>query len=252
LLITIGLIAGCGTSSKYKAPKILFDGELEYPLSAQLEKIEGEVLVGIFVSKEGKPLEVNILRSSANADLDSAAIEFSRRVNYKPAIFNGKTVSSWTRLELRYKLQKVGFDEPAWKYNVGRLQSQISTESDSVKRKIYLQRLYFKYIGLVDYVNKNDDIQINRTIKAVISKPIANQWNEFWGILPIPFVLLDDMLYRYPECHFKLRLKEDMIQQIVDVEYKIRMKALKSSRFNRKSIGFLDALSTKLEELQKP
>ena len=40
-----------------------------------------------------------------------------------------------------------------------------------------------------------------------------------------------------------------MIAQIVDAEYKIRMKSLKSSRFNRKSFIFLEILNKKMEEL---
>ncbi len=252
LLFITGIIAGCGTSSVYKAPKILYDGELEYPLNAQLKKIEGKVLVGIFVSKEGNPLEVNILQSSGTEELDTAAVEFSKSVSYEPAIYKGVPVSSWTRLELRYTLQKVDFNESTWEFDVRRLQSQISTESNSSQRRILLQRLFLKYIGVADYVNKTNDMNINKSIKSVISDSIANQWNELWDIMPLPFVLLDDMVYRYPDCDFKLRIKEDMIAQIVDAEYKIRMKSLKSTRFNRKSFIFLDILSKKMEELQKP
>ena len=252
MLITTGIIAGCGTSSVYKAPKILYKGDLEYPLNAQIKRIEGKVLVAIFVSKEGNPQEVNIMQSSGSEELDKAAVEFSKNVNYEPAVYKGVPVSSWTRLELRYTLQKVDFNVSTWEYDVRRLQSQIASESDSLKRRILSQRLFLKYIGMADYVNKTNDRNINKSIKSVVSDSIANQWNELWDIMPLPFVLLDDMLYRYPDCDFKLRIKEDMITQIIDAEYKIRMKSLKSSRFNRKSFIFLDILSKKMEALQKP
>jgi len=252
LIITTGIIAGCGTTSVYKAPKILYEGDLEYPLNAQLKKIEGKVLVAIYVSKEGNPKEVNILKSSGTEELDQAAVEFSRNVNYEPAIYKGAPVSSWTRLELRYTLQKVDFNESTWEYDVARLQSKINSESDSSKRRILLQRLFLKYLGVSDYVNKTNDMNINKTIKTVISDPIAQQWDDLWDIMPLPFVLLDDMLYRFPDCDFKLRIKEDMITQIIDTEYKIRLKALKSTRFNRKSFIFLEMLNKKMEELQKP
>jgi len=252
LLFITGIIAGCGTTSVYKAPKILYEGELEYPLTAQLNRIEGKVLVAIFVSKEGKPQEVNILQSSGTEELDHAAVEFSKNVDYEPAVYKGAAVSSWTRLELRYTLQKVDFNESTWEYDVKRLQSQIANESDSTKRRILLQRLFLKHIGLADYVNKTNDLNINQSIKAVVSESIAEQWHDLWDIMPLPFVLLDDMLYRYPDCDFKLKIKEDMIAQIVDTEYQIRMKSLKSSRFNRKSFIFLDMLSKKMEALQNP
>ncbi|MBN2411972.1 energy transducer TonB [candidate division KSB1 bacterium] len=252
LLVTTGIIAGCGTSSVYKAPKILFEGNLEYPLDAQLNKIEGRVLVAIFVSKKGIPQEVNILQSSGSEELDSAAVEFSKGVSYEPAIYKGVPVGSWTRLELRYTLQKVHFDESDWVYEIRQLQSQISAEPDSSKRRIFLQRLFMKYLGVEDYVDKTDDLNINKSIKTVISEDIARQWTDLWNVIPLPFVLLDDMLFRYPDCSFKMKIKEDMIAQLVDAEYKIRMKSLKSSRYNSKLIFYLDILRKKMEELQKP
>jgi hypothetical protein len=47
-------------------------------------------------------------------------------------------------------------------------------------------------------------------------------------------------------------VKEDLIKQLVDAEYKIRIKALKSKRFARKSAELVDMLEKRLNELQEP
>jgi TonB family protein len=251
VLLVCGIICGCATTKRdYKAPKVLFEGELEYPLSAQLNKVEGDVLVGVFVDKEGKPLEANILRSSGSEDLDSAAVSFSRKVAYEPAVYNENPIGSWTRLELRYKLQKIDFDENSWLSEVRHIQKQLEAEPDAEKRKVLLQRLYTKYSGMVEFVKKNDDVKINKIIALALTDSSAKKWQEFYDAIPVPFVLYDDFWERYPECPFKIILKDDLMKQIIEAQYMLRMKSFKNPRFMPRSLKYLDILSARLDELQ--
>jgi len=251
ILLLCGLICNCATTKgDYKAPKVLFDGELDYPLNAQLNKVEGDVLVGVFVDKDGKPLEVDILRSSGSEDLDSAAVSFSRKVEYAPAVYNDNPIGSWTRLELRYKLQKVDFDENSWISEVRHIQRQLDEEKDAEKRKTLLQRLYTKYSGMVEYIKKNNEVKINKTIELALTDSSFKKWREFWDVIPAPFVLYDDFWERYPDCPFKIILKDDLMKQIIEAEYLLRMKTLKNPRFMQRSLHYLDVLNARLNELQ--
>lgn len=229
---------------------MLFDGELDYPLSAQLNKIEGDVLVDVFVDKGGKPQEAKILRSSGSADLDSAAVSFSRKVAYEPALYNNSPIGSWTRLELRYKLQKIDFDENSWVSEVRHIQKQIADEQDAEKRKVLLQRLYTKYSGIVEYIKKNDDVKINKIIELALTRESIKKWGNFWDVIPAPFTLYDDFWERYPDCPFKIILKDDLMKQIIDAEYMLRMKVNRNPRFEQRSHYYFDALSARLKQLQ--
>jgi TonB family protein len=243
------LTLACATS-RYKPPRVISNNKLEYPLTAQLERIEGDVLVGVFVNKEGQPEEIELIESSGHKELDEAALLFVKKVDFSPARLDEKSISSWTRLVLRYRLSEVIFNKEDWLAKVEHLNHQASEEPDSAKHELILQDLYTDYLALVEYADLNDDPAINQTIKLVLSKSIRNRWYAFWDYIPAPFAVFDDFIERYPKSPLTSRVNEDLIRQLVDAEYKIRIKALKSRRFATKSAELIQMLEIKLDELQ--
>ena len=243
------LTLACATS-RYKPPRVISNNKLEYPLTAQLERIEGDVLVGVFVNKEGQPEEIELIESSGHKELDEAALLFVKKVDFSPARLDEKSISSWTRLVLRYRLSEVIFNKEDWLAKVEHLNQQASEEPDSAKHELILQDLYTDYLALVEYADLNDDPAINQTIKLVLSKSVRNRWYAFWDYIPAPFVVFDDFIERYPKSPLTSRVNEDLIRQLVDAEYKIRIKALKSRRFATKSAELIQMLEEKLDELQ--
>jgi TonB family protein len=236
--------------SRYKPPRVISNNKLEYPLTAQLERIEGDVLVGVFVNKEGQPEEIELIESSGHKELDEAALLFVKKIDFSPARLDEKAISSWTRLVLRYRLSEVIFNKEDWLAKVERLNQQASAEIDSAERELVLEDLYTDYLALVEYTTLNDDPAINHTIKLVLTKSVRNRWDAFWEFIPAPFAVFDDFIERYPNCPLTPRVNEDLIKQLVDAEYKIRIKALKSRRFALKSAELIRMLELKLDDLQ--
>ena len=75
-----------------KAPALLRRVEPEYPVLAQLAKIEGMVILEAVVGEDGRVDDVRILRSAgsgARAMFDQAAITAVRQWEYSPLLLNG-------------------------------------------------------------------------------------------------------------------------------------------------------------------
>ncbi len=247
----VGFISCGGNASllDYKAPKVIIDRDLNYPLDAQIEKIEGSALVGVFVSDLGFAQETRIVRSSGNAMLDSAAIEYAKSVKYTPASLKGKPVSSWTHLELRYKLHKVEFEHRVWLHDVEDLKSKIAQEDSQYQNNIYLQRLFMKYIALAQWDNPSRRHDKKYIIRMALDKEARSEWQDVLAEIVASFTLFDEFYEIYPECEFRAQVKETLIQQIVAAKFLIREKAQNSSRFMPKALIMLDQLDNRLKEL---
>jgi len=225
--------------------------QLDYPLAAQLQKIEGETLVGVFVNTEGHPEDVTLVESSGHDELDHAALKFAKTLTFQPALLDNKPISAWTRLLLRYRLTEVMFENDRWLVEVQSLHGQAKAEKDSTKREAILRKLYTNYIGLTNYVDRREDLEINSTIRSVLTKAVEQHWQPFWDIVPASFTVFDDFLQRYPQSALTERIKDDLMQQLVEAEYRIKIKALSSNRLARKSPELIQMLESRLEELQK-
>ncbi len=251
VILLLLLTLGCGGSGRFRSPKVISEMHLDYPLAAQLQKIEGETLVGVFVSADGRAEEVTLVESSGHKELDDAALRFARTLTFQPALLDNKPISAWTRLLLRYRLTEVLFENDRWLVEVQSLHNQAKAEKDSSKREIIFRKLYTNYVGLVNYVDRQEDTEINSTIRAVLTRTVEQQWQPFWDIIPAPFAVFDDFLKRYPRSALTERVKEDLMQQLVETEYRIKIKALGSSRLARKTPVLIQMLESRLEELQK-
>lgn len=251
LCMAIVFLLGCATTkpTRYKPPRVASKRALEYPLSAQLDKIEGEVLVGVFVNAEGQPDEVNLIESSGFGVLDSAAYRFAQTLSFDPAVVDGKKVSAWTKLVLRYKLTEVPFEKNKWLDDVRYYQQQIEIAKDSSDVLTFKRKLYTRYIGLSTYVERYDDVEINKTITKVITDEARKRWTDFFDVIAAPFVPYDDFLYRYPKSPLTQNVKEDLIRLLMDAEARIRIQILQQQS-NPKLVGLLDIIEQRLDELQ--
>ncbi len=250
-LLLLGLTLGCGTT-RFRSPKVISDKKLNYPLSAQINKIEGSVVVGVFVSKQGQPVDIRLFQSSGSKDLDNAALKFAGETKFEPALLDGRPIGAWTKLILRYKLSEVYFEENRWLSNVLHLQKKAKVEKDSARREEILKTLYTKYVGLVNYVNRNESaVDINYSIDRTISPTMRKRYKPFLKIIPITFAVFDDFLGKYPDSPIAVRAREDLLQQLVEGEYRIRIRALKSSSFTRKTLPLIDYLESRIKEQQK-
>jgi TonB family protein len=241
----------CG-HSRYRSPRVAADVELDYPIAAQLERIEGQVQVAVYVTEEGKAEEVKLEKSSGYKILDDAALEFSKTIKFIPGMLDKNPISSWTRLVLRYKLSEVYFDKERWLNDVLLLHQQIESVGDDRKEQNRLLRqLYTNNAGLVNYVKKYDDISINTFIRATVTNTIRNRYNDFWNAYAAPCAALDDFLERYPDSEFEELVKRDLTKELVDMEYEIRMASLKSERDQQKNQELIKQIEKRLDVLQQ-
>ncbi|MBI2793557.1 MAG: TonB family protein [Ignavibacteria bacterium] len=77
---------------------------VKYPEMARRNGIEGTVLVGALVGKDGKIEKVKILDSD-NEILNSAAEKAVKETVCTPAIQNGNPVKVWLRIPIRFRLK---------------------------------------------------------------------------------------------------------------------------------------------------
>ena len=249
VLYFVVLSLGC-SHSRYRSAKVMSGVELDYPLSAQIDQREGEVKLVVFVNQNGKPDEINLEESSGHEDLDKAALEFAKSIEFEPALLDEKPIGSWTRIVLRYTLSEVYFEADKWVAKYRKLNRQLETETDSTKRYGLFKKLYTNNIGLLNYIDYHRDVQINSMIKSIVTKTIKNRYNDFWNQIPASFAILDDFIERYPDSPLYEQVKKELVRDLIDAEYLLRLKVLNSKRLSRKNSILFDQLKTRLNELQ--
>ena len=77
---------------------------VKYPDMARRNGIEGQVLVGALVGKDGRVEKTQII-STDNEILNSSAIAAVRETVFTPAIQNGNPVRLWVRIPIAFKLR---------------------------------------------------------------------------------------------------------------------------------------------------
>ncbi len=225
---------------------------MDYPLSAQLDRIEGKVVIGVFVNADGTPETVRILEPSGHAVLDTAAYQFAKTLTFAPAIVDENPISSWTKLVLKYRLTDVVFEKEKWARDVTYLQKRIRSLSDPVSRAEYQRKLYMRYIGLLDYVKKYNEPEMNYTIKGVIQASTVAAWRDFWPEIVSPFALFDDFIRMYPDSRYADKATEELIRLLIETEGEVRVKALHSRKIAQKTSVLIGSLEKRLSELQNP
>ena len=84
-----------------KEPAIVKSVEPKYPDMAVRTGLEGKVLVKIWVDREGKPKEVDVIQSDAEI-FNEPAIEAAKQFVFTPAYMNDGPVSVWVTITLRF------------------------------------------------------------------------------------------------------------------------------------------------------
>lgn len=77
-----------------------------YPDAAQVNGEQGDVVLDVRVTPFGKVRSAQVAGSSGFPDLDNAAVEGVLRWRFVPAMENGDTASSWTKVTISYRLPK--------------------------------------------------------------------------------------------------------------------------------------------------
>lgn len=81
---------GEGNGKSYVSPQVLSIVKPEYPAEERRAGIEGTVSLKIVILENGKPGDIEVVRSSGSELLDNAAVEALRKWRFSPA-FNKET-----------------------------------------------------------------------------------------------------------------------------------------------------------------
>ncbi|MHB1685888.1 MAG: energy transducer TonB [Ignavibacteriaceae bacterium] len=88
-----------------KPPQVISFVPPEYPESAKLSGLEGNVYVKIFVDKEGKPVKAVIIKSDHDV-FNQAAVDAAMKFKFSPALKDKKPVAVWVVVPFRFKFSK--------------------------------------------------------------------------------------------------------------------------------------------------
>jgi TonB family protein len=87
-----------------EAAKIITKVQPIYPETAKAAGAQGNVLLHAVVSKDGKPLSLQVLNSQVNPDLARAAVEAVSQWRYQPTLLNGEPVEVDTTIQVKFTL----------------------------------------------------------------------------------------------------------------------------------------------------
>ncbi|MFH1010500.1 MAG: energy transducer TonB [bacterium] len=78
---------------------------VEYPVSALRDSVEGQVLIELEISEQGKVMSSR-LKKGVRGDLDSAAIQAMHKAQFKPAVYRNRPVAVKVTVPVMFKLKK--------------------------------------------------------------------------------------------------------------------------------------------------
>jgi protein TonB len=76
-----------------------------YPAGSRRDGEQGSGMFRVLVDERGRPMDVQVLKSSGFPRLDEAAITAIRKWSFSPAVQNSQPVKSWTRVQVTFNLQ---------------------------------------------------------------------------------------------------------------------------------------------------
>ncbi len=181
-----------------KPPMLVEDNVPHYPLRAQEMGLEGRVGVYILVSRDGTVTNARIASSSGSSLLDEAALESVRRYRFKPARQGNSAVDIWISWTLDFKLQK-GDQLPisyVQKIRSLRKKAEGLTAVDRGPVEWEILKTHDEYAR---YYYHNGNAHDNKITQLLVSPSICREWEEWWDIFPLQFLVFDDFIKKHSE-----------------------------------------------------
>jgi TonB family protein len=102
---TDSAVGGFDIGDLDEVPKILTMIKPDYPEKLRQEGIEGKVVLKFLIHFTGSVREVVILEPSPYEAFNDASVKAVKKWNFSPPIINGKPVSAWFKVPIRFKLK---------------------------------------------------------------------------------------------------------------------------------------------------
>ena len=103
-----GMISIKNTKVYEVAPFMLSMPALEYPNFAKRSRVQGTVLLDVYVDENGNATYVEVKKSllPGKDGLDEAAIESIKKTKFKPALCDKKPIGVWVTIPIVFTLDK--------------------------------------------------------------------------------------------------------------------------------------------------
>ncbi len=93
------------TGGEVVPPQLVSFPKPQYPPVARRMRVQGTVVVSVFVDEEGRVQEAKLVTGvQQKVGLNEAALEVARQARFKPATKNGARVKMWARLKIPFTL----------------------------------------------------------------------------------------------------------------------------------------------------
>jgi protein TonB len=103
-LMLAGGLVGCGEAAPEAPPRQLAGSPFHYPEELWEEGVEGETILRLFVSAQGRVDSARVERSSGHPEFDSAAVAGSRDLRFDPATRGETPVGVWVLLPVQFQM----------------------------------------------------------------------------------------------------------------------------------------------------
>jgi len=206
-----------------QSPRLMKAGEMNYPWQAKKLGLEGKVNLFLLVSDQGEVIKVRIRKSSGSDILDDAAREYAKQLKFHPALKNGKPITIWLTWTVSYNLvEKPPLFQPE-KYvrKIKRLMQQARQSSGEARERIFDEILdsHEQYVMTLQEASKKN---FNSYVREFILPTVFDQWKALWQEVPLPFVVFQDFMLRYPQTDkiptARIRLIELVKQTIKNIK----------------------------------
>jgi len=189
----------------YLPPQIEMEDLVSYyPLEAYLKGIEGRVVVLARIEETGDVSDVRLAVSSGEGILDSAAQVIAGVLRFTPAEVHGQPQASWLKVPIVFTLDQVdksSMNLKAWLRTAQDLQSAASA-GEPEERRVAEWELLNHYAQLAQKMVGSRTVTANRIILEVAAIPVQDNWRDYQQVWPLPFVLFQDFLVRYPQSEY--------------------------------------------------
>jgi protein TonB len=78
---------------------------VQYPQRATVRGLEGEVVLRVLVGIDGRPLRIELHRSSRHGVLDRAALKAVREWRFRPEVRAGMPVEGWVLVPIDFRVR---------------------------------------------------------------------------------------------------------------------------------------------------
>lgn len=110
----LGVVAGCAAEPQPEVPpRQISPSTFYYPEELWDAGVEGETVLRIRVSEDGRVDSALVERTSGQAAFDSAAVAGAHALRFVPARRGEAAAASWAQLPVRFRLDAVPPDSPS-------------------------------------------------------------------------------------------------------------------------------------------